>query len=567
MTMDQDASHNLTGKVINNFELQEVVGKGGMGFVYRAYHPDLERYSAVKIMRPSLANQPGFLERFLQEARTAARLEHPNIVDVTNFGDFEGNYYLMMDFIEGPSLRQLVNENSKGLPIWDAIQIGWQIADVLVYSHASGVLHRDLKPDNILLTHSVQPRRPYRVIVTDFGLVKLGQGSLLETQEGISVGTPAYMSPEQCQGGEVDGRTDLYALGVMLYEMVTGKRPYPIRNLFDAIKFHSSGTLVPPRAHVPEIPQALDELIRRMLAPSLAHRLGSAAEATDALHDLIMELGETSKDGKTPSTISERVRSASVSSAAEAPPEPAARTATPSATPPESTSEDYYVQVAFEDEWDKHAYPLGDGPLIVGRLPASNIVLDRPEQRYVSKQHCEIRMENGRILIRDLSSTNGTFLGGLRLEPNVLYEWRPGSEVHLGPFKLALRTGEALRNVPSPPADKAQADLPMTKVHTGLKLCCPNAVPSRLPLLPDRPLVIGRFHDCDMVLNNAQISKHHCRVQLGVGGPEVVDLRSTNGTYMGGKRLPAQTPVPWDWQQQPFLNVGPFKFSLEDTAG
>ncbi|MDX1613266.1 MAG: protein kinase, partial [Candidatus Promineifilaceae bacterium] len=267
--MSPSSIENLAGKVINNFEIKEIIGKGGMGIVYRAYHPDLQRYAALKIMRPSLANQPGFYERFLQEARTAARLEHPNIVDVINFGRFEDSYYLMMDFIEGPSLREMVNEHKGGMPLWDIAHIGWQIADVLVYSHAAGVLHRDLKPDNILLTHSVRPNRPYRVIVTDFGLVKLGQGGLLETQEGISVGTPAYMSPEQCRGQEVDGRTDVYALGVMLYELATGRRPYPIRGLYDAIKFHNSGKLVAPRALNPNLPAKLDDLIRSMLRPGM----------------------------------------------------------------------------------------------------------------------------------------------------------------------------------------------------------------------------------------------------------------------------------------------------------
>ena len=122
----------LIGKVINNFEIQEVLGRGGMGIVYRAYHPDLQLYSAVKIMRPDVANQPGFYERFLQEARTIARLQHPNIVDVINFGLFEESYYLMMDFIKGPNLRELLGEHKKGLPLWDAINICWQIADVLV---------------------------------------------------------------------------------------------------------------------------------------------------------------------------------------------------------------------------------------------------------------------------------------------------------------------------------------------------------------------------------------------------------------------------------------------------
>jgi serine/threonine-protein kinase len=285
-------SDRLIGQVIDNFEIQGVLGKGGMGTVYKAYHPALQLYSAVKIMRPDLAVQRGFYERFLQEARTIARLGHPNIVDVINFGKHEDSYYLMMDFIEGPSMRQLVKENPQGMPVWDVVQIGWQIADVLVYSHDAKVLHRDLKPDNILLTRSVMPNRPYKVIVTDFGLVKLGQGSLLETQEGISLGTPAYMSPEQTRGQDVDGRTDIYALGVLLYEAAAGRRPYPIRNIFDAARFHSGGKLASPRAYNAAVPRELESIILKMLQPDLKKRTASAAEATDALQGLLDQLNQ-----------------------------------------------------------------------------------------------------------------------------------------------------------------------------------------------------------------------------------------------------------------------------------
>src|SRR5690606_22844729 len=119
---------------------------------------------------------------------------------------------------------------------------------------------RDLKPDNILLTESIEPDVPYRAVVTDFGLVKLVNNSILETQKGVSVGTPAYMSPEQCLGKDIDGRTDLYSLGVMIYEACTGQRPFPIRNLFDAVQYHRSGTPVSLKAHLPTVPVQLDNL-------------------------------------------------------------------------------------------------------------------------------------------------------------------------------------------------------------------------------------------------------------------------------------------------------------------
>lgn len=561
--MDVLSAEKMENQVIHNFEIQDVIGRGGMGLVYRAYHPDLQRYAAVKIMRPELANQPGFYERFLQEARTAARLEHPNIVDVLNFGRFEDSYYLMMDYIDGPSLRDLVTENRDGLPLWDVVQIFWQIADVLVYSHAEGVLHRDLKPDNILLTHSIRPNLPYRAVVTDFGLVKLAQNSILETQEGISVGTPAYMSPEQCRGEAVDGRTDIYALGVMLYEAVTGQRPYPIRGLFDAAKFHSSGKLVAPRALNSAIPNKLDLLIRQMLIPDCDKRVANAKEVVDSLQMMIKALSQDARGKNVTSTLQKRITEetklpSSLLELEGAKDEVGSTPAVSGADEP-----NYYVRVAYKDEWEEKVYPLSDEPVRVGRLSTADIVLDRPE-RYVSKNHCEMVLREGRVLIRDLGSTNGTIMKGGKLPANVYHEWQTGEEVMLGPFKLILKSRKELESVPSPPAE-ATSRAPTTRVHIYYHLVCEDAEPSRVPLVGDRPIVIGRLSDCEMVIPHPHVSKRHCRIQVGEDGVEIVDLRSTNGTHLLNQRLPAHVPVPWKGDDK--ITIGEFEITLEDTTG
>ena len=559
--MAQGKSNQLIGEVVDNFEIEKEIGQGGMGIVYRAYHPALQLHSAVKVMRPELALQSGFYERFLQEARTVARLEHPNIVDVINFGRYEDSYYLMMGFIDGPSLRRLLQEAKGGLPMWDAVHIGWQIADVLVYSHAAGVLHRDLKPDNILLTHSIRPNRPYRVIVTDFGLVKLGQGSLLETQEGISLGTPAYMSPEQCRGEDVDGRTDIYALGIMLYEAVTGQRPYPIRTIFDAAKFHVSGKMVAPRALNPATPKKLDMLIQRMLAPNPDERLASAAEAVDTLQELLDGLGQDEAGLAGSALLRQRIVGESET---EEPSAAKLTPPTPTATPAAQEAQQFFIQVAYQGVVEERVHPLGPKSAIVGRLSSSDIILDRPDQRYVSKRHCEVLVRNNRVLIRDLGSTNGTILGQEALQVNTFREWTADEQVHLGPFVLSLKTDQELEALPSPPVGSAAdvlVGMPTTKIHDAPKISCANAVPSRLPLSISTAIVIGRAVECEMVIDHPHVSKNHCRIQLTENGVEVIDLRSTNGTFLGDKRLPPHVAVPW--RDLPTIRVGPFEITLE----
>ena len=549
--------HELIGQTINNYELQEVVGEGSMGIVFRGYHAELQTYVAVKVLRPELVNFSDSFERFLQEARTAARLEHPNIVKVQNFGEIGDSYYLMMEYVEGPSLRELLNDYPEGLELTEVAQIFTQIASVLAVAHQQGVLHRDLKPDNILLTRTLRDDdRPYKAMVTDFGLVKILNNSLTDTKEGTTMGTPAYMAPEQCVGDPIDERADIYALGVMLYEAITGKRPYPIRSLFDAVKFHSSGNFLAPRAHVPTLPVKLNVLVRKMMSPEVEKRPATAA-------DVVSQLGRFLPKSNEPETSTDRILERIQSETnlvviRDVPPVDASTTKSEETMKEASKPLPYCIVVTYKGSVDRVYPPLIAGEtLVIGRVPDVEIVLDSPE-RYVSKQHCQIEVGEEKVFVRDLKSTNGTFLGPTRIEADVAIEWDEQTDINLGAFKISLQyQGQRRVSVEARPMSADE----VTLVQGRYTLVCAESIPARLPLLV-KPIVIGRVPSCDLVLNNTRVSKQHCRIEMQADESiAVTDLNSTNGTFIKNRRLLPNQPVIWDGNTP--IRVGDFLVSLE----
>src|SRR5581483_4827749 len=205
------------------YRLVAPVARGGMAEVWEAHDEVLSRPVAVKVLQPHLAADEIFLERFRREAVTAARLAHPNVVATFDTGLDCGTAYIVMELVRGRNLRQLLNDEGRLEP-WLAVAIGRQVADALAYAHQAGLVHRDVKPANILLVEDEWGS--VRVKVTDFGIAKAGAGSGDLTRTGIVLGTPKYLSPEQIKGLEPDARADLYSLGVVLYEMLTGVPPF-----------------------------------------------------------------------------------------------------------------------------------------------------------------------------------------------------------------------------------------------------------------------------------------------------------------------------------------------------
>ena len=207
--------------VFPQFQILELIGSGGMGRVYKVMQPGLGRVAALKVMMPELAKDPSFVERFTREGRALARLQHPNIVSVFDIGETGGYCWLLMEYVDGVNLRQVMQSGS--LSPKDALQIIPGVCAALEYAHGQGVLHRDIKPENILLDGAG------RVKIADFGVAKLSEGEgrrVTLTVSGSSLGTPAYMAPEQIERPQdVDHRADIYSLGVVFYEMLTGELP------------------------------------------------------------------------------------------------------------------------------------------------------------------------------------------------------------------------------------------------------------------------------------------------------------------------------------------------------
>jgi serine/threonine-protein kinase len=259
----------LAGRLFSNrYEVVRELAQGGMAEVYLARDQLLDRPVALKALFPEYAREPSFVERFRREAQAAANLNHPNIVAIYDWGQEAGTYFIVMEYVEGRSLRDLIRSEAPVDPGQSA-EIAAEIAAALGFAHRGGVVHRDVKPGNVLLT------RTGNVKVTDFGIARAGTSDGL-TQTGSVMGTATYFSPEQAQGQSVDGRSDVYALGVVLYEMVTGVPPFSGDSPVSVAYKHVREAPVPPTQRNPEIPHDLEQIIMTALAKDPEQRYQTA---------------------------------------------------------------------------------------------------------------------------------------------------------------------------------------------------------------------------------------------------------------------------------------------------
>ncbi|MFL7807465.1 MAG: protein kinase [Anaerolineae bacterium] len=270
----------LQGQMLGRYRVLDALGRGGMARVYRAYHPRLDRYVAIKVLRSDLVEDTEFLARFGREARAVASLRHPNIVQVYDFDVQDDVYYMVMELLEGDSLKVRLNDyRARGemMPLGETSRILLDILDGLGYAHGEGMIHRDIKPGNIMLT------KHGRAVLTDFGIAQIVGGTRY-TVSGALMGTLNYMAPEQGLEGRCDARCDIYSLGIVFYEMLTQRVPFDADTPLAILMKHVNDPLPLPSEQVPDIPEAMEKVVLSALAKQPADRFADAAEMSAALY-------------------------------------------------------------------------------------------------------------------------------------------------------------------------------------------------------------------------------------------------------------------------------------------
>ena len=280
--------------IAGRYEIREHIATGGMASVFKTWDHRVERIVAIKVLRSLDKNDLRAVERFRREARAAAALAHPNAVTIYDFVEELGQYFLVMEYIHGPTLKQLIGQR-RHLQAREAIEIAMQVCAVLQVAHARGFIHRDIKPQNIMLAWSGNTaggglgEGGAWVKLTDFGIVRVAEDAGL-TNSGIVLGTADYLSPEQARGETLTASSDLYSLGVVMFEMLTGRPPFAGPTAVSIAMQHATANPPPLRSLNPNIPPAVEQLVLQTLQKEPEDRFNSAAEMQQALRNCVREL-------------------------------------------------------------------------------------------------------------------------------------------------------------------------------------------------------------------------------------------------------------------------------------
>lgn len=421
---------SLIGQTLDHYRIDREIGQGGMGLIYQATDLQLQRPVAIKVMHSNLATHQQFRQRFTQEARAASSLEnHPHIVRVLDFNPT--HLYIVMELITGGSLRDYLNRMAPMavlVSFTESLELVGQIADALDYAHQHGMTHRDVKPENILLKPNASPqgRLPYQAMLTDFGLAKLSESVAFSLTGAKPMGTFPYMAPEFFQALPVDGRADIYALGVVLYEMTVGRLPFKPQNVMEAYRMHTSESAPPPSTFRPEYPKALSQVVMKCLAKRPDDRYDTAKKLVNVLRRLQLDLNTDSVTETHMDTLKTQAGSM-----------PKPRPLSRSPLLPAAPDEDSIVLQA--EGQSARIIPISKQIMVIGRDPGSDIVLPDP---FISRSHAILeRSADGAYWIKDLRSTNHSVLGETPLRADIPETWTFGQTLQIGAYVLRLEPG------------------------------------------------------------------------------------------------------------------------------
>ena len=380
---------DLIGKAWGRFQIIEERGRGGMAVVYKAYDGILQRTVALKVLLPLLAANEEFNQRFHREAITAANLKHPNIVVIYDVGSHEKFQYIVMEYLEGPTLQQEVRQKG-ALPFTRVMYIVGQLADALDYAHQQGLVHRDVKPANIII--GTQDH----ITLTDFGLVKAASSSKI-TGEGAAMGTLKYMSPEQAVGKKLDFRSDIYSLGVVVYEMLVSEPPFTGTTPYQTLHELIYEPPPPPSRRNPRVKPEVEQVVLQALAKEPARRFRTSGQFARAL-----------------------AQAAGVGAAAL------------SKAKTDALEREVVLRLITSDGRE---FPVFRGKVTIGRDTGNDIVI--PVQQ-VSRRHAWIHCDQTGCRVTDTGSTNGTSINGVRIPARQPRPLQSGDVLGIGPASLLV---------------------------------------------------------------------------------------------------------------------------------
>jgi predicted Ser/Thr protein kinase len=402
-----------SGKTIGGYQIADEIGKGGMAVVCRAYQPQLERWVAIKIMHTEVDSEE-FLARFRREAKAIAALRHPNILTVYDYGEEGGIAYIVMEYVPGGSLKANLTKQPMDWP--DAATLVIPVGRALAYAHSQGVVHRDVKPANILLA------RPEWPLLADFGLIKLLDRQRGITRPGTSLGTPAYFSPEQAAGDEIDHRSDVYGLALVLYRLVTGHLPFEAESPIDAMLRRLRDEATPPCQFNPQVSPRLEAVIMRALSRNPDDRHPD-------MEALVVDLSRL--PGATGRAVMRSAQGALGGTTAR------------------------LGETAAGESMGPHLIVMGTGArvslpeveeVLIGRVdphttlsPDVDLGAHGGSMAGVSRNHARLLRYPEGWLLEDLNSTNGTFVNQVQLTPGQPVRIRSGDVIRCGQLPLTFR--------------------------------------------------------------------------------------------------------------------------------